>query len=165
MRLNHQNFHGLFWLALAVFCAFALLGCGAKGQPAEFNQTAGEMKEGPGVFTGESGEFTVYDSKKGGPFWEQSQKEAQKSPGASGTEPQASSGKTAVVAGETVPERPVSDEEAREFQEFQEWKREKKEFQEFREWKESKKGSAEYQEFREWQEFKSYQEWKNKKGQ
>ena len=36
---------------LGIGLALALLtGCGAKSQPAEFEQTAGEMKEGPGVW-------------------------------------------------------------------------------------------------------------------
>ena len=142
MRLNNQNYRSLLWLALAAFCVFTLLGCGAKGQPAEFEQTAGEMKEGPGVLSGETGEFTIYDSKKGGPFWEQSKKDVEKSPEESGTQAQASSDKPA-AAGESAREKPVTAEEAREYKEFLEWKREKKEFQEFRKWKESKEGSAE----------------------
>ncbi|MBT8331324.1 MAG: hypothetical protein KJP06_03245, partial [Deltaproteobacteria bacterium] len=55
----------LFWIGLVVA---TLMGCGAKGQPAEFEQTAGEMKKGPGVLTGEEGALVVYDSKRGGAF-------------------------------------------------------------------------------------------------
>ena len=43
-----------------------LAGCNAK--PFDYQPTAGEMKEGPGVFTGEDGELTIYDSKKDGAF-------------------------------------------------------------------------------------------------
>ncbi|MBW2337722.1 MAG: hypothetical protein JRF47_13380, partial [Deltaproteobacteria bacterium] len=38
-----------------------LTGCNAK--PYDYQPTAGEMKPGPGAFTGEDGELTVYDSK------------------------------------------------------------------------------------------------------
>jgi hypothetical protein len=43
-----------------------LIGCGAKA--GEFKQTAGEMKEGPAVLTGEEGALVVYDSKQGEAF-------------------------------------------------------------------------------------------------
>jgi hypothetical protein len=132
------------WFALA---AALLMGCGAKGQPAEFEQTAGEMKPGPGAFTGEEGEFTIYDSKKGGAFWKQNQEKPQTASGAAGKETQ------------------VTPEEAKEFQEFQEWKKEQKSFKDFQEWKQSAEGKAEYQEFLEWKEWKAYQEWKKQQGQ
>ena len=50
MRHLRLTLTALLWIGLA---AALLTGCGAKGQPAEFEQTAGEMKEGPGVFTGQ----------------------------------------------------------------------------------------------------------------
>ena len=50
MRYNKST----LWMFLGIALTVAILiGCGGKGQPAEFNQTAGEMKEGPGVLTGE----------------------------------------------------------------------------------------------------------------
>jgi hypothetical protein len=52
----------LFWMSLATAI---VMGCGGKAS--EFKQTAGEMKEGPGVLTGEEGAFVIYDDKKGGP--------------------------------------------------------------------------------------------------
>jgi hypothetical protein len=147
--------------------AAILIGCGAK--PSEFKQTAGEMKEGPGLFTGKEGEFAVYDSKKGGPFWKQSKEESGKAPEAAGKETSATSDKpsqtTQVAAAKTSKESQVSPEEAREFQEFQEWKKEQKEFHEFQEWKKTSNGAAEYKEFLEWKEWKSYQEWKKQQGQ
>jgi hypothetical protein len=155
MHRNKSTLWVLLWIVLA---AALLMGCGTKGKPAEFEQTAGEMKQGPGVFTGEEGEFTVYDSKKGGPFWEH-QKEQ------SGVASQQAGKETQTVAGQTPGETQVTPEEARDFQQFQEWKQEQKEFREFMEWKKSAKGSAEYREFLEWKEWKSYQEWKQQQGQ
>ena len=46
-----------------VLCA--ALGC-AGGKAYDYQTNAGEMKQGPGALTGESGELTIYDSKKGG---------------------------------------------------------------------------------------------------
>jgi len=166
MRLSKKSLRGILWIALA---AAALMGCGTKGQPYDYKPTAGEMKQGPGVLTGESGEFTVYDSEKEGPFWKQPEGDSQRPADSSGTQAPAGSAKpmaaaTAATGGAGV-ESPLTPEEAREFQEFQEWKKEKKAFQEFQEWKKSAEGSAEYREFREWQEFKTYQEWRKKQGQ
>jgi len=153
---NHKS---TLWILLWIVLAAALLiGCGAKGQPAEFEQTAGEMKEGPGVFTGEEGEFTIYDSKKGGPFWKHSSQNSEEAANQAEKEAQA-------AADQTSKEPQVTPEAAKEFQEFQEWKKEQKSFQEFQEWKKSAEGKAEYQEFLEWKEWKSYQEWKKQQKQ
>lgn len=166
MSLFKLSLSGILWV---VVIALGLTGCGSEGKPYDYKPTAGEMKEGPGVFTGESGEFTVYDSKKGGVFWKQSQEQQPGTAGASGTETPASSAESGtnppVANVEAAEGSPITPEEAREYQEFQEWKNEKRAFQEFQEWKKSAAGSAEYKEFREWQEFKTYQEWKKKKGQ
>ena len=158
------------WTLLLIGLAIALLtSCGAKGQPAEFEQTAGEMKEGPGVFTGEEGEFTIYDSKKGGPFWKNQQEKSEDASKEGEKEAQAASGKPSetapVAADQTSSEVQVSPEEAKEFQEFQEWKKEQQSFKEFQEWKNSAEGKAEYQEFLEWKEWKAYQKWKKQQGQ
>jgi hypothetical protein len=149
--------------------AFILMGCGAKGRPSEFKQTADEMKEGPGLLTGKEGEFAVYDSKKGGPFWKQSQEQSMEASKETGKEasatPVQSSG-TAPIAAEKTPQgAQVTAEEAKAFQKFQEWKQEQKEFREFQEWKKTSQGAAEYKEFLEWQEWKAYQEWKKQQGQ
>ena len=158
------------WTLLLLGLAIALLaGCGAKGQPSEFEQTAGEMKEGPGVFSGEEGEFTIYDSKKGGPFWKNQQEKSEEASKEGEKETQAASGKpsetTPVAADQTSSKDQVSPEEAKEFQEFQEWKKEQQSFKEFQEWKNSAAGKAEYQEFLEWKEWKAYQKWKKQQGQ
>jgi hypothetical protein len=169
----HNN-KSTLWMLLGMGLAIAILmGCGAKGQPAEFKQTAGEMKEGPGVLTGEEGALVVYDSKQGGAFpqfkgnkseegsKEASEKAGEAAPAASDTPAES----TQIAAGQTSAETQVSPEAAKEFQEFQEWKKEQQAFREFQEWKKTAKGAAEYQEFLEWKEWKSYQEWKKQQKQ
>ena len=168
MHNNKSTLWMLLWMGLAVAI---LIGCG--GKPAEFKQTAGEMKEGPGVLTGEEGALVVYDSKGGGAFpqfrenkseegsKEASEKTDEAAPAVSNTPAEP----TQVAAGQTSAETQVSPEAARDFQEFQEWKKEQKEFQEFQEWKKTAQGAAEYKEFLEWKEWKSYQEWKKQQGQ
>lgn len=157
MRLFKSKMFGLLCVAIV---AAGLMGCGAKGESFEYREIS-EIPEGPGLLTGDDGEFTVYDSKKGGPAWKQAQTESPEA--TAGSEP--SGAKAPAVAGAAEAKPVISPEEAKEYQEFQEWKKEQKAFQEFQEWKNSSAGSAEYQEFREWQEFKTYQEWKKKKGQ
>jgi hypothetical protein len=165
MHTYQTILYRFLWIGLA---AAILIGCGAKGRPSEFEQTAGEMKEGPGVLTGEEGEFTLFDSKKGGPFWKQSEQKSEEASGQASKEAPAGSERPfkpgQVAAGDTSGEAQVTPEAAREFREFQEWKKEQKEFEEFQEWKKTSKGAAEYREFLEWKEWKSYQEWKKKQG-
>ena len=161
-----------YWmLPAACLLIFVLAGCHAK--PYDYEPTAGEMKPGPGVFTGDRGELTIYNSKKGGLL----PKETAESSSEKTTD--ASVETTAAAGTQTGTETTVTPEEAREFQEFQQWKKEKeqfheyqhwkksdkgsaefKEFQEYREWKKTAKGTADHKEFREWKEFKAYQEWK-----
>jgi hypothetical protein len=168
------NNQSTLWMLLGIGLAIAvLMGCGAKGQPAEFNQTAGEMKEGPGVFTGEEGALVVYDSERGGAFpqfkgqqSEADSKEAsEKADKAASTASETSAASPQIAAGQTSTGTQVSPEAAREFQEFQEWKKEQQAFREFQEWKKTAQGAAEYKEFLEWKEWKSYQEWKKQQGQ
>jgi hypothetical protein len=171
MHYKKSTLWTLLWVAFAVA---SLMGCGAKGQPAEFEQSAGEMKEGPGVFTGEEGAFVVYDSERGGAFpqfnnrkkSEEGSKEASENAGKDeSTTSDKSTESTQIAAGQTSTGKQVTPEAARDFQEFQEWKQEQKEFQKFQEWKKTSKGAAEYKEFLEWKEWKSYQEWKKQQGQ
>lgn len=156
------------WMTLLISLALAaILGCNAK--PFDYQPTAGEMKEGPGVLTGEDGELTIYDSKRGGAFPKESDATAAETSGEKTAQaPAAAAGGSQAKPGEF-----------QEFQEFQQWQQEKeqfhqyqqwkkstagsadfKEFQEYQQWKESGKSSADYKEFEEWREFKSYQEWK-----
>ena len=172
MRDYQTTIIKILWIGLA---AALLMGCGAKGKPAEFNQTAGEMKEGPGLFTGEDGALVIYDSDRGGAFPQfrgnkseegskdtSSSQEAGKDESTPSDKPAES---TQMAAGKTSKGSEVSAEEAKAFQEFQEWKKEQAEFQKFQEWKKTSKGAAEYKEFLEWKEWKSYQEWKKQQGQ
>ncbi len=151
MQIHQTTPLKVLWIGLLMAI---LIGCGAKA--GEFKQTAGEMKEGPGVLTGKEGEFAVYDSEKGGPFWKHPKEQSGEA---------SEAGQTVTAAGEASQDPELSSETAREFQEFQEWKQEQKEFREYQEWKNSSKGSAEYREFLEWKEWKSYQEWKKQQGQ
>ena len=62
-----RKFMAASWMTLLISLALvAILGCNAK--PYDYQPTAGEMKQGPGLLTGEDGELTVYDTKKGGAF-------------------------------------------------------------------------------------------------
>ena len=177
------NNNSILWMLILMGLAIAILmGCGAKGRPAEFNQTAGEMKEGPGVLTGEEGALVVYDSKRGGAFPqfkgnktidasgkddkdEESQQASKKADQDASTASDSSAESPQIAAGQTSAGKQVTPEAAREFQEFQEWKKEQQEFREFQEWKKTSKGAAEYREFLEWKEWKTYQEWKKQQGQ
>ena len=169
-----------YWMLLAAsLLIFALGGCNAK--PYDYEPTAGEMKAGPGVLTGDSGELIIYDSKKGGLLLKESAANTGETSSEKTTDPSAET--TAAAGIQTGTEPAVTPEEAREFQQFQQWKKEKdqfheyqqwkksdkgsaefKEFQEYREWKKTAKGSADLKEFREWKEFKAYQEWKKNQG-
>ena len=171
-----SNFKNIILLTLAVgLVSVAMAGCHAK--PYDYEPTAGEMKPGPGVFTGESGELTLYDSKKGGLFPKEASENSDEASGAKAAD--ASAGTTAAAGTQAGTEPAVTAEETREFEQFQQWKKEKeqfhdyqqwkksdkgaaefKEFQEYQEWKKTAKGSADFKEFREWKEFKAYQEWK-----
>ena len=143
LKFNPEN-----WMPLMISLALvALLGCNAK--PFDYKPTAGEMKEGPGVLTGESGELTVYDSKKGGFFPRESET---KDAGASGEK----TAQTTEAAG-TATAAPAGSQgnasEFQEFQEFQQWQKEKAQFREYQQWKKSTAGSAEFKEFQEYQQW------------
>ena len=62
------NSETVIWIVSSDRLAFILLLTGCNAKPYDYQPTAGEMKEGPGAFTGEDGELTIYDSKKGGVF-------------------------------------------------------------------------------------------------
>ena len=164
-NINWTNGY-MVWSGLLIA---VLIAC-AGGKSFDYQPTAGEMKPGPGVLTGESGELTVYDSKKAGLFPKEGDQKAEPAAAASTPAGQSSTG---------------SAEDARDFQDFQQfqqWKKEKQEFHQYQEWKKSARGSADFQEFQEylrwkktakgsedlkefqqWKEWKSYQEWKKRK--
>ena len=101
-----------------------------------------EIPNTPGVFSKDPEGFTIYDSERGKPD-QMSPKEVDGS-------------QKGVSAAET--------EASREFEEFEQWKKEKEQFRDYLEWKKSDKGSADSKEFQEWKEFKAYQEWKQHQG-
>lgn len=169
-----HNTKTILWVLLGIGLAAAILmGCGAKGQPAEFEQTAGEMKKGPGMLTGEDGALVVYDSKRGGAFPQFGGKKSEEDSKAASENtasdapaaPKTAAESAQIAAGQTSTEAQVTPEAAREFREFQEWKKEQQAFRQFQEWKKTSQGAAEYKEFLEWKEWKSYQEWKKQQGQ
>jgi len=118
-----------FWVLILL--ALAVFGCGGK---AFDYQRDTEIPEGPGVFSKEKGEFTIYS-------------DAAEEPDAAGTDEAASADADAASA-------------ERDFEAFQQWKQEQEELEEFRQWKKSAEGSKEYQEFQEWRRWKEYKEWK-----
>ena len=98
--------------------ASMMVGCGGKS----FEYHSGnEIPEGPGVLSGEDGEFTVYDSKKAAKDKEAS---AESKSGPQAAEVPAGAGAAAAAAGQT--------DEAREYQEVQQWQQ----WREYKKWQE-----------------------------
>jgi hypothetical protein len=123
-------------ISIVVLVAVVLLfGC-AKPKPYDYHPGT-EIPQGPGLFSKEKGEFTLYDSNKQ----------------AASPQPQATTA-AAPAAAATMPPA-----DSAEFQQFQEWKKEQQEFEAFQEWKKSEQGSREYEEFQEWKRWKAYSDW------
>ena len=118
-------------LALA---ASLLLGC-AQSKPFKYH-SGNEIPQGPGLFSKEKGEFTLYDSNK------------------QAAAPQPATGTAAAAPAVNAPPA-----DSKEFQQFQEWKKEQQDFEAFQEWKKSEQGSREFEEFQEWKRWKAYSEW------
>ena len=137
-------------LSLLSISLLALPGCG--GKPFNYNPPS-EIPEGPGIFSGKNGEFTLYDSKT---IKDEKQSKGATKAGVSTTEKFDENKTTPPVA---TRENMANRKEYREFQEFQEWRKEKREFEEFQEWKKSPQGVKEYQEFQEWKEWKEFKKW------
>ena len=124
---------------LTCLAIMALTGCNAK--PYDYQPTADEMKQGPGVFTGEDGELTVYDSKKGGIFPKESgAKDTGTSSDKSGQTTEAAGAGVTTAAAQSATgaaKKPDKAGEFQEFQEFQQWQQEKAKFHEYQQWKKS----------------------------
>lgn len=153
--------------------SLVLAGCSATPDEEQLSQWKklegpGEMKPGAGLFSGDDGEFTIYNSKKGG-FLPKEDQTASNQPAAQSAAAAESGSRGSSQA------VPVSDKagDFQEFQEFQQWQQEKEQFHEYQQWKNSTRGSAdfkEYQEYRQWQksakgsadyrQFQEYQKWK-----
>ncbi len=128
-------------ILILVTAVLLVSGC---AQPKPFKYHSGtEIPEGPGLFSKEKGEFTLYDSNK-----QAANPAAQQAPQPSGMATPGSA--PAVTAPPT---------DGKEFQQFQDWKKEQQEFEAFQEWKNSNQGSREYQEFQEWKRWKAYMQW------
>ncbi|KJS33225.1 MAG: hypothetical protein VR64_03170 [Desulfatitalea sp. BRH_c12] len=121
---------------LVVAGAALLMGCAAP-KPFEYHSD-NEIPKGPGLFSGEKGEFKLYDDSR----------------------------KVEAPARQmATPPAPGSAEEA-EFREFQEWRKDQKAFEEFKQWKQSGgQNSADYEEFRDWQRWQEYKRWQESKPQ
>jgi len=100
-------------LVLAAGCLlFTLAARNAK--PFDYQPTAGEMKAGPGVFTGKTGELTIYDSQKGGVLQKDSDAKTADATG----EKTARTAETAGAAQQPA-QMPTGTQDYQEFQEFQ----------------------------------------------
>jgi hypothetical protein len=159
------------WMFLAAgVVILTLAGCHAR--PYDYEPAADEMKKGPGVFSGEDGEFTIYDSKKGDVFPQDPNTKASETTAKPTAQTSATAGAAATTAagaqaGAQPPAKtPAGARDYQEFQEYQKWQKTGKgssdyqQFQEYQQWRRGSRNSADYQEFLEWKEFKAYQEWK-----
>jgi hypothetical protein len=132
-------------LFFCILTFFSTLGCGA--QSFNYQKEGDEMMEGGGVFSGDDGEFTLYQSKDA---------PADKAAEEPAAPPSAETAEGAAATTTTDNQIPP---EYKEFLEFQAWKKEKADFENFQEWKQSKDGADEYQEFLEWKRWRDYQKW------
>jgi hypothetical protein len=127
-----------FFKSVAIIAGASLLLACATAKPFEYH-SGNEIPEGPGIFTKEKGDATLYSSEKA--------KE--------GTAVQNASPPPAAAAAPAV--APVDN--SAEFQQFKQWQDEQKEFEAFQQWKQSPQNAGEYQEFQEWKRWKAYQQW------
>lgn len=123
-----------------------LAGCSSAPEPFEYHSDR-EIPEGPGVFSKESGEFTLYDS------------DAKKKEGAEGGQKAEQSSGAEAAAGTAGAATGGLAADSAEYEAFQQWKKEQMAFEEFQKWKNSPQGAKEYEEFKEWQRWKAYKEW------
>lgn len=119
--------------------ASLVVGC-ASSKPFDYH-SGNEIPKGPGLFSKDEGEFTIYSSKK-------KQAEAAQKP------PEQAAGEVSATSSENAPV-----EKTEEFQQFKKWQEEQKEYEAFQQWKQSPQNAKEYEEFQQWQRWKAYQEW------
>lgn len=128
-------------IATVLLSAISLAGfTGCGGQSFDYHSD-NEIPEGPGLFSKEKGEFTVYSSDSG-----------QADGSVATTE-------SAPTTTETAPAAEAAASERADFEAFQQWKKEQSEFEAFQEWKRSKQGAKAYEEFLEWQRWREYRQW------
>lgn len=123
----------IFTIFTVIAGTMLIMAC-AKAKPFDYHPDT-EIPKGPGLFTKEKGEFTIYDSKK------------------KQVEPPEQQKATAQPSPEAAPE------ESDSFHQFQEWKKDQQDFEAFQEWKRSQEGSQDYQEFQEWKRWREYKRW------
>jgi hypothetical protein len=141
-----KSSHNLATWLMAVIAAVLLAGCGAK--TFDYHPDT-EIPGGPGVFSGQNGDFTIYDSESGKAAEGGKSKNAVDETAATGSAPSRA----------TPTKEPTDAEAYREFLEFQQWQQEKKEFEAFQQWKKSRQGTREYDEFLEWKRWREYKQW------
>ena len=142
----------IHFLCLLFFCTIVLAAMTGCRSTSYKYHSENEIPEGPGVFSGRDGEFTVYDSTSA----------------SRGEAPE--TGATAVDQTDTAPgEQPISvvlpevdQAAAEEFAAFQTWKKERAEFEAFKNWKQSEEGADEYAEFLEWKRWQEFRRWQEK---
>lgn len=135
--------HTLFTNRFIITCVALLLLAGCKAKSLEY-VNENEIPSGPGVFSGENGEWTIYDSER---------------------KQQATANEEKPAAEDAKQDHEADSADAaadyEEFRQYQEWKKEQQEFQDYQEWKKSSQGTREYQEFQQWREWKQFKEWQN----
>ena len=148
-----------YWMFLAGgVVIFALVGCSATPDEKQLQEWRdlegpGEMKPGPGLFSGEDGKFTLYSSTKGGVLPKEGKAEAAQTSTRQTAETTEPTGAAAAAAEgpQAAAQQPAkTSATARDYQKFQE----------YQQWQKGARSAAEYKEFLEWKEFKAYQEWK-----
>ncbi len=122
---------------LVIAVVVLLLGCASPPKPFTYQPNT-EIKEGPGLFSGEKGEIVLYDSKQ--------KSRASNAP----ADPEADTPKT----------EPGQIRNEEEFRQFRQWQQEQQELERFKEWKNSPQGQKELEEFRQWQRWQEYQKWR-----
>lgn len=142
-----MNRFGIYTIRYVLACIALVMIAGCNGKSFEY-VNENEIPPGPGVFTGEKGEWTIYNS-------DAKKEPGQKSAAAESDDP----AKNTTAAGGSAAVTAAEDPETREFKQFQEWKKEQQDFRAFQEWKKSKQGAREYREFLEWQQWKAYKQW------
>ena len=150
-----MNRFGVNTIRYVMLCFALVMIAGCNGKSFKY-VNENEIPPGPGVFTGEKGEWTIYDS-------DAKKEPGQKSVAAESDEPAekttAADRKTeqtaGAAAGGSAAATVAQDPDTLEFKQFQEWKKEQRDFRAFQEWKKSKQGAREYQEFLEWQQWKA----------
>ena len=125
-------------ILLYAIAMISLIGCGGKSFDYHSDN---EIPKGQGVFSGEDGTFSIYDSAAS---------QSDQTKGAAEKEPAA-------------PAKTTTTSEKDDFQKFQQWKKEQAEFEAFQQWKQSQEGSQAYHEFQEWKRWREYRRWQEQK--